>query len=266
MARRRSLRLLRRIWEWYSHLDTARSLIMWLLTTIPLTALIGLPIGWLTGQIGLVVAIAWLILVVTSIVLWKIAPRMHDGGRGEGVVIAPPLNAEELRDSRRQVASLKYEEELAEIRNRSATDPPIKIGTLVESDGVPWVWDGEKAHARCPDHRDTNLEYRADGAGGKRGVPADGDSLVTDHLTGGHMICPKHTDDRMKLGGSTTYGEARQRAEDKVRAASSDSRPNRRGLVGRRGSLKLRGFKSRGLDTAIETDETEIDAEDVDIE
>lgn len=145
----------------------------------------------------------------------------------------------------------------------AVTDEP---GATVTSDGVPWVWDGERAHARCPDHPDTDLLHRGNGAGAPTGVPADRDSLLDDHLKGGHMVCPKHRDDRIKLGEPKTYGEARQRAEEAMHVAPPQSGHGRRGIVSRRGSLKVSGLRSKNLDTAIETEDTETDVEDVDIE
>lgn len=163
------------------------------------------------------------------------------------------------REVERQ-AELDHEREKLAIR-RSA-DGVIALGTEIMSDGVLWVWDGELAHARCLQHPGTDLIHRANGAGAITGPPADRSSLMDDHLGGGHLFCPEHPADRRSLGEPETYGEARQRAEDAMRAASRGDRS--RSVFDIEGSsLAVDGVQAKNHDTVIKAKDSDIDAKNI---
>lgn len=155
---------------------------------------------------------------------------------------------------------------VAEMERRNSAKPPIEPGTEITSDGVPWVWDGERAWAQCPEHPGTDLLYRANGHGATTGPPADRSSLLDSH-EGGHLICPKHADQRRSLGEPETYGEARRRAENAMRARSKSLSPHpRRVFDAKGGSIRAEGVRARNQDTVFKTEDTEVEARDIDAE
>lgn len=180
-----------------------------------------------------------------------------------GIAIGPSVT----RRATALVGSPRTEpdDEREKVAIRRSADGMILPDTEITSDGVPWVWDGERARARCPEHPDTELQHRANGQGGATSRPADHSSLLESHEHGGHLFCREHADDRRLLGESKTYGEARHRAENAMRAATRTGR-GRSVFDATGGRIDADGVRARNQDTVFRTEGTDVTARNIDAE